>query len=77
MRTTRRLWRLRWLSWLYALTCNYFWLPCPVCGGRFGGHEMGYHSYRGWAACPRRDCQRVASHAYGLDEPWLDTRHDA
>jgi hypothetical protein len=24
---------------LYANLMGYFWLPCPVCGEMFGGHE--------------------------------------
>lgn len=31
--------RLRWLNQRYAQLHGYFWLPCPVCGQRFGGHE--------------------------------------
>jgi hypothetical protein len=23
----------------YALSFRYFWLPCPLCGREFGGHE--------------------------------------
>lgn len=23
----------------YAWVAGYFWLPCPVCGRSFGGHE--------------------------------------
>lgn len=23
----------------YARAHGYFWLPCPVCGEKFGGHE--------------------------------------
>jgi hypothetical protein len=23
----------------YARTMGYFWLPCPLCGQEFGGHE--------------------------------------
>lgn len=23
----------------YATTRGYFWLPCPLCGREFGGHE--------------------------------------
>jgi hypothetical protein len=26
---------------LKAQAGGYFWLPCPICGGEFGGHEMG------------------------------------
>ena len=34
----------RWPRWLHRLFANangYFWLPCPVCGKLFGGHEHG------------------------------------
>jgi hypothetical protein len=27
-----------WHEW-YAKTFGYFWLPCPLCGEEFGGHE--------------------------------------
>lgn len=29
----------RRLHQLYASLMGYFWLPCPVCGRCFGGHE--------------------------------------
>jgi len=29
----------RWINWLYACFNAYFWLPCPLCGKKFGGHE--------------------------------------
>lgn len=29
----------RWVHALYALTHSYFWLPCPICRRKFGGHE--------------------------------------
>ena len=25
---------------IYAAMFGYFWLPCPVCGRMFGGHEL-------------------------------------
>lgn len=31
----------RWWHRLYARLAGYFWLPCPVCGRMFGGHEIG------------------------------------
>lgn len=31
--------RFRWLHHLYASLGAYFWLPCPLCGREFGGHE--------------------------------------
>jgi hypothetical protein len=30
---------LRRLHHWHAATFGYFWLPCPVCGNEFGGHE--------------------------------------
>ena len=29
------------LARLYAEANGYFWLPCPLCGQMFGGHEWG------------------------------------
>lgn len=31
--------RPRWLAWLLARTCGYFWIPCPVCRKPFAGFE--------------------------------------
>jgi hypothetical protein len=31
----------RILQWSRAFICGYFWLPCPICGHYFGGHEIG------------------------------------
>ena len=31
---------MRLLDNLYANLMGYFWLPCPVCGIEFGGHEI-------------------------------------
>lgn len=31
---------MRTLHRLYAWLFGYFWLPCPVCGKMFGGHEV-------------------------------------
>lgn len=49
--------QLRWYSYLYAKANGYFWLPCPVCGNMFGGHEMGggrlrLGGIRGKMTCP-------------------------
>jgi hypothetical protein len=30
----------RFFHRLYAYLFGYFWLPCPICGQRFGGHEV-------------------------------------
>lgn len=29
----------RYINKLYAKLFGYFWLPCPICGEMFGGHE--------------------------------------
>ena len=29
----------RWLARIHAVSEGYFWLPCPLCGREFGGHE--------------------------------------
>ena len=31
--------KFRLLNKLYAHLFGYFWLPCPLCGQMFGGHE--------------------------------------
>ena len=53
----------RWLHRVYAAVGGYFWLPCPCCGRKFGGHETGgatlwteWHgplSATGKVCCPR------------------------
>ena len=35
----------RSLHKLYAHVFGYFWLPCPLCGRMFGGHEWGTGDY--------------------------------
>jgi hypothetical protein len=30
----------RFLHKLYAHAVGYFWLPCPICGRMYGGHEI-------------------------------------
>lgn len=32
--------RPRWLNKFYAAVNGCFWLPCPICGENFGGHEV-------------------------------------
>lgn len=31
---------MRILQEIYAKFCGYFWMPCPICGRPFGGHEL-------------------------------------
>jgi len=36
---------LRTINKVIANNVGYFWLPCPVCGNDFGGHEWGDSDY--------------------------------
>ena len=31
--------RFRTLNCIYAFIFGYFWVPCPLCNKKFGGHE--------------------------------------
>lgn len=33
--------RWRRLHQLYAFLLGFYWLPCPLCGREYGGHEHG------------------------------------
>lgn len=33
--------RFRRFHRAYATLCGFFWLPCPLCGREFGGHQFG------------------------------------
>src|SRR6266446_1757418 len=51
--------RHRVLNWLYARWHAYYWVPCPICGQMYGGHEakggtLWTHGGGGQAVCP--DC---------------------
>mgnify|MGYP001566530485 CR=1 FL=1 len=55
----------RFYAWLFG----FFWLPCPVCGRMFGGHEIinvsvgylvcddGHHR----VVCPDQQCSHDAA----------------
>ena len=58
---------MRLLHKLYARFFGYFWLPCPVCGQHFGGHEIlnkktAHVVVDGhvWCVCPRESCNSEA-----------------
>lgn len=52
----------RFLHRLYAFFNGYFWLPCPLCGRHFGGHEWRvswmYNYQEGIGVCS--NCTEVA-----------------
>ncbi len=50
----------RWVHFAYAMIHAYSWLPCPMCGCKFGAHEEGVGSIPmlaqpgcGESVCPR------------------------
>ena len=45
----------RFLHWVWAGLCGYYWLPCGICKRPYGGHENCWASdLKGHGACP--DC---------------------
>ena len=53
----------RWVNQLYAELLGYFWLPCPLCGTPFGGHERTvtwwYTPWSGWLVCWKHGHQDI------------------
>ena len=37
---------MKFFHWLYANLNGYFWLDCPVCGEKFGGHQTKLHGFK-------------------------------
>jgi hypothetical protein len=56
--------RIEWFEKLKANMGGYFWLPCPMCGKMFGGHEKGTDMYdpvdlfRGRMTCADPECKK-------------------
>jgi predicted RNA-binding Zn-ribbon protein involved in translation (DUF1610 family) len=53
----------RFIQWIKAFLGGYFWLPCPICGENYGGHEWTGGSLMtsetaGKMVCP--DCNEIA-----------------
>lgn len=60
---------MRFLHKLYARMLGYFWMPCPICGRMFGGHEAGKWPLqktpsRGVCVCRNPACQRIAEQSF-------------
>jgi len=55
--------KFRCLQHLYANLMGYFWLPCPICGKYFGGHEIADTSLMvsySMGKCVCRNCEGKA-----------------
>ena len=58
---------MRFLHRIYARSFGYFWLPCPLCGEMFGGHEINYTEAvmrpdgRCLMVCPNKECRMIAN----------------
>jgi len=59
--------RFRRLNRAYAYAAGFFWLPCPVCGQMFGGHELSDYSV------PHPDPAKAAD-GYGMGTCWKHGR---
>lgn len=62
----------RWMHKLRANLTGYFWLPCPLCGEMFGGHEWDGESiiiaqHKGVGVCP--NCRGAARQH---NRKWMD-----
>ena len=64
---------MRWAHRLWAFLRGYFWIPCPVCGRDFGGHEAsGAALWKspgcGRVVCRDQDCITVALNSWRAGE---------
>lgn len=58
----RRVRMPRWIHKIYARMRGYFWMPCPICGCMFGGHETAQTTLmidlaNGWCVCKKCDAE--------------------
>lgn len=75
----------RWIHCVRAFIGGYFWLPCPLCGRNFGGHEKGNGFLMtswagGMSTCPkcreearRRNAEWIKANPYPADDAGTTT----
>ena len=63
----------RLLHKLYANFFGYFWLPCPLCGEMFGGHEWtsGGSIMTSWNT-REGVCSNCHDKAEAYNEKWIE-----
>ncbi len=59
----------RWVHRLYAFTHGYYWVPCPMCGKHFGGHEEHGSLFYGLARGGESVCRNCAARAEEANQP--------
>lgn len=58
----------RFMHKIYARLTGHFWLPCPICGRHFGGHEAAEISLMGTTSFGRLVCRNCNEKARQLNE---------
>lgn len=76
---------------IIAKALGFFWLPCPICGQYFGGHEwknvnghvsdiphreMELSKGLGWGICPECTAKGIGCYAWAVDPDWHIMLHD-
>lgn len=54
---------MRLLNKIFAFMFGYFWLPCPICGRMFGGHEIADTVLIGHGPLERLVCKKCNNEA--------------
>jgi hypothetical protein len=82
-RTKLILHRWRWLNKLYASIFGYFWLPCPICGEYFGGHEwldghdLYYSAHSAKGVCYKKECYEKSKQRSKIKIAYIRRAEDA
>ena len=62
---------MRWWHWLRAFLGGYFWLPCVLCGRKYGGHErLQGHLMLSWSQ-GKSTCPKCAVEAERLNQEFI------
>jgi hypothetical protein len=59
---------MRWWARLRAFWGGYFWLPCPICGRYFGGHDVADIHLMDTLSSGRCVCRKCEDRAWRLNQ---------
>ncbi len=62
---------IRFLHKVYAHVNGYFWLPCPICGRMFGGHEKKGDLMIDWSR-GKAVCSNCIDRANERNRIWME-----